>query len=46
MVFEGLMPPFDGIPLQIAPGGPEYVLRYLRVVARASAMYVRTHSHP
>jgi hypothetical protein len=34
------MPPSDGIPLRIVPGGLGYVLGYLEVVARTSAMYV------
>jgi hypothetical protein len=46
MGFEGSMPPFDGIPSRIAPESLEYVLGYLGIVARALAMYERTHSHP
>jgi hypothetical protein len=40
------MPPSDGILLRIIPGGLEYVLGYLEVVARTLAMYVCTHGHP
>jgi hypothetical protein len=43
---EGSVPPSGGIPLQIVPLGLEYVLGYHRIVARASAMYGRTHGHP
>jgi hypothetical protein len=40
------MPPSDVILSRMAPGGLEYVLGYLGIVARALAMYGRTHNHP
>jgi hypothetical protein len=43
---EGSMPPYDGTPSLIAPGGLGYVLGYLGIVAQALAVYECTHSHP
>jgi hypothetical protein len=37
---------FSGIPLQSVHVGLEYVVGYLGIVARASAMYGRTHGYP
>jgi hypothetical protein len=43
---KGSMPPYDGIPSQIAPGSSWICLKIPQVATRARAMYGRTYCHP